>query len=186
MLKRKRIDARFRTDLVAIDGLEHKATFKNIDDGSTFELEFDLIHVTPPMSAPDFLKKSSVADAAGWVDVDKGTLQHKKFENVFALGDCSSLPTSKTGAAIRKQSPVVVSNLTEVMQGRPARSQYDGYTSCPLVTGYNSLVLAEFDYELQPQETFPFDQSEERYSMYVFKRDILPQVYWYGMMKGLV
>lgn len=186
VLKRKRIDARFRTDLVAIDGPEHKATFKNIDDGSTFELEFDLIHVTPPMSAPDFLKKSSVADAAGWVDVDKGTLQHKKFENVFALGDCSSLPTSKTGAAIRKQSPVVVSNLAEVMQGRPARAQYDGYTSCPLVTGYNSLVLAEFDYELQPQETFPFDQSEERYSMYVFKRDILPQVYWCGMMKGLV
>ncbi|MBP6595042.1 MAG: hypothetical protein KA255_18610, partial [Candidatus Obscuribacter sp.] len=64
--------------------------------------------------------------------------------------------------------------------------EYDGYTSCPLVTGYNSLVLAEFDYDLQPQESFPFDQSEDRYSMYVFKKDVLPQIYWYGMMKGLV
>ena len=127
-----------------------------------------------------------MADAAGWVDVDKATLRHNKYTNIFALGDCSNLPTSKTGAAIRKQSPVVVANLVSAMRNQPLSVEYDGYTSCPLVTGYNSLVLAEFDYDLQPQESFPFDQSEERYSMYVFKKDVLPQIYWYGMMKGLV
>ncbi|HMY03195.1 MAG TPA: FAD/NAD(P)-binding oxidoreductase, partial [Candidatus Obscuribacter sp.] len=173
-------------DLIAINGAEHKATFKHLDTGAESTIEFDMIHVTPPMSAPDFIKGSAVADQTGWVDVDKNTLQHKRYENVFALGDASNLPTSKTGAAIRKQSPVVVANLMAAMQGKPLVHLYDGYTSCPLVTGYNSLVLAEFDYDLQPQETFPFDQSEERYSMYVFKKDILPQIYWYGMMKGLV
>ncbi|MBP7579233.1 MAG: NAD(P)/FAD-dependent oxidoreductase, partial [Candidatus Obscuribacter sp.] len=132
------------------------------------------------------IKQSKVADAAGWVDVDKATLRHNKYTNIFALGDCSNLPTSKTGAAIRKQSPVVVANLVSAMRNQPLSVEYDGYTSCPLVTGYNSLVLAEFDYDLQPQESFPFDQSEERYSMYVFKKDVLPQIYWYGMMKGLV
>ncbi|HMW89808.1 MAG TPA: FAD/NAD(P)-binding oxidoreductase [Candidatus Obscuribacter sp.] len=186
VLERKQIETRFRTDLIAINGAEHKATFKHLDTGAESTIEFDMIHVTPPMSAPDFIKGSAVADQTGWVDVDKNTLQHKRYENVFALGDASNLPTSKTGAAIRKQSPVVVANLMAAMQGKPLVHLYDGYTSCPLVTGYNSLVLAEFDYDLQPQETFPFDQSEERYSMYVFKKDILPQIYWYGMMKGLV
>jgi sulfide:quinone oxidoreductase len=138
------------------------------------------------MSAPDFIKQSALADSAGWVDVNKATLQHNRFANVFSLGDCSNLPTSKTGAAIRKQSPVLVANLISQMRGEPLTKSYDGYSSCPLVTGYSSLVLAEFDYDLIPQETFPFDQSEERYSMYVFKKDILPQIYWQGMMKGLV
>lgn len=186
VIERKGIETMFRTDLTEIDGDEKVATFKNLDTGEETKIAFDLIHVTPPMSAPDFIKASSVADAAGWVDVDKATLRHTKFANVFAIGDASNLPTSKTGAAIRKQSPVLVANLLAAIKHLPMPASYDGYTSCPLVTGYNSLVLAEFDYDLNPQESFPFDQSEERYSMFVFKKDILPQVYWYGMMKGLV
>lgn len=186
VIARKNIETMFRNDLIEINGPEHWALFKHLDTGVETKLHFDMIHVTPPMSAPDFIKQSKVADAAGWVDVDKATLRHNKYTNIFALGDCSNLPTSKTGAAIRKQSPVVVANLVSAMRNQPLSVEYDGYTSCPLVTGYNSLVLAEFDYDLQPQESFPFDQSEERYSMYVFKKDVLPQIYWYGMMKGLV
>lgn len=186
VIERKRIKTMFRHDLIAVDGEAKRATFKHLDTGETVVVDYDLLHVTPPMSAPDFIKQSDLADSAGWVDVNKTTLQHNRFANVFALGDCSNLPTSKTGAAIRKQSPVLVANLVNLMRGEPLTKSYDGYTSCPLVTGYSSLVLAEFDYDLIPQESFPFDQSEERYSMYVFKKDILPQIYWQGMMKGLV
>ncbi|MBP9090271.1 NAD(P)/FAD-dependent oxidoreductase [bacterium] len=186
VIERKRINTMFRHDLVAVDGEAKRATFKHLDTGESVDVDYDLLHVTPPMSAPDFVKQSALADSAGWVDVSKASLQHNRFANVFALGDCSNLPTSKTGAAIRKQSPVLVANLISLMRGEPLTESYDGYTSCPLVTGYSSLVLAEFDYDLIPQETFPFDQSEERYSMYVFKKDILPQIYWQGMMKGLV
>lgn len=186
VLERKRIHTLFRHDLVSIDGQKQEAIFKNLDSGESKILSYDLIHVTPPMSAPDFIKHSALADQAGWVDVDRATLQHKRFPKVFALGDASNLPTSKTGAAIRKQSPVLVANLISAMRGQPLGESYDGYTSCPLVTGYHSLVLAEFDYDLQPQESFPFDQSEERYTMYLLKKDILPQLYWLGMMKGLV
>lgn len=145
-----------------------------------------MIHVTPPMSAPDFIKRSPLVAMDGWVEVDPYTLQHKRYSNIFGLGDASNLPTSKTGAAIRKQAPVVVQNLMAAMEGKPLTARYNGYTSCPLVTGYNRLVLAEFDYNGTPMETFPAGQSKERYSMYLMKKYVLPVFYWHGMMKGIM
>ena len=143
-----------------------------------------MIHVTPPQSAPDFVKNSPIANEAGWVDVHKHTLQHNRYKNIFSLGDASSLPTSKTGAAIRKQAPVLVSNLLAYMNDQSLKASYNGYTSCPVVTGYGKLVLAEFDYDQQPQETFPFDQSKERWSMYQLKRHALPWLYWNKILSG--
>ncbi|ADU94456.1 NAD(P)/FAD-dependent oxidoreductase [Geobacillus sp. Y412MC52] len=186
VIQRKNIETKYRVELVEIDGEAKKATFEHLDTNERFTLSFDMIHVTPPMGSPAFIKKSPLADAAGWVDVDPYTLQHKTYENVFGAGDCTNLPTSKTGAAIRKQAPVVAENLLALMNGKPLQARYDGYTSCPLVTGYNKLVLAEFDYDKNPQETFPFDQSKERMSMYVLKRNLLPIIYWNGMLKGLM
>ncbi|GGK26980.1 hypothetical protein GCM10010965_19680 [Caldalkalibacillus thermarum] len=138
----------------------------------------------PEMGPVAFLKNSAIVDQAGWVDVDPHTLQHKKYETIFALGDAANLPTSKTGAAIRKQVPVVVHNLLALKQGRELTAKYNGYTSCPIVTGRGKLIMAEFDYAKQPQETFPFDQSKERYSMFLVKKHVLPRLYWYGMLKG--
>jgi sulfide:quinone oxidoreductase len=107
-----------------------------------------------------------------------------RYENVWSLGDNSSLPTSRTGAAIRKQAPVLVENLRAVLEGREPTASYDGYSSCPLVTGYGKLILAEFDYDGRPAESFPFDQSQERYSMYALKAYGLPEMYWNGMLRG--
>jgi sulfide:quinone oxidoreductase len=103
---------------------------------------------------------------------------------VFSIGDAAGLPTSKTGAAIRKQAPVLVHNLLAAMRGAPIDAAYDGYTSCPVVTGYGKMVLAEFDYDNKPKESFPFDQSKERYSMWLLKTQVLPRLYWYGMLRG--
>jgi sulfide:quinone oxidoreductase len=143
-----------------------------------------MIHVTPPMSAPDFVKRSALANEAGWLDVDRATLRHVRFPRIFGLGDASSLPTSKTGAAIRKQAPVCAANLLASLDGREPTAAYDGYTSCPIVTDYGKLILAEFDYDKNLRETFPFDQSKERWSMYMLKKHLLPQLYWNGMLKG--
>lgn len=185
VIARKAIETRYKHNLVALRPASKEAVFKNLDSGAEVVLKYDMIHVTPPQSAPDFIKRSPLASEAGWVDVNKETTQHVRYANVFSLGDASSLPTSKTGAAIRKQSPVVVKNLLAAMQGRPLPAKYDGYTSCPLVTGYGSLVMAEFDYDLNPQETFPLiDQGKERRSMYLIKRDLLPKLYWHGMLRG--
>lgn len=180
----KGIETKFKYNLVEIRPKSKEAIFNHVETGEELIEKYDLLHVTPPMSAPDFIKRSPLANEAGWVDVDKYTLQHNKFPNIFSLGDASSLPTSKTGAAIRKQVPVLVKNLQHAIKGEPLSAKYNGYTSCPLVTGYRSLILAEFDYDLKPQETFPFDQSKERYSMYLLKRYVLPQLYWHGMLKG--
>ena len=139
----------------------------------------------PPQSAPDFVKQSPLAGSTGFVDVDKYTLQHTRYPNVFSLGDASNLPTSKTGAAVRVQAKILVENLVSLVSGDRLAARYDGYTSCPLVTGYGKLILAEFDYDLVPKETFPFDQGKERLSMYLLKRYGLPPLYWNGMLRGL-
>ncbi len=175
-----------RFHLVEVRGDAKVAVFENLDSGERVEQSYDLLHVTPPMSSPDFIAQSPLAASSGFVDVDKFTTQHVKYQKVFSLGDCSSLPTSKTGAAVRKQAPVLVENLLAARKGAPLPGVYDGYTSCPLVTGYGKLVLAEFDYDGQPAESFPFDQGQERYSMYALKAYGLPQMYWHGMLRGRV
>lgn len=181
---RKEIDVRLKHDLVELHPDRKQAVFEHLDTRERVTIPFDMIHVTPPMGPPDVVKHSPLANVAGWVEVDKFTLQHPRFANVFPIGDCSGLPTSKTGAAIRKQAPVLVENLVSAMNGQPLQARYDGYTSCPIVTGYGKLVLAEFDYEGTPRETFPFDQSKERLSMYLLKAYALPRLYWHGMLRG--
>lgn len=188
VIEKRGIKTHYKMNLVAVDGAKKEATFEVLGpNGPTGEKrveKFDMIHVTPPMSAPDVVKSSALAGPAGWVEVDKHTLQHTRFTNVFALGDVSNLPTSKTGAAIRKQAPVLIENLLAVREGKSPSAKYNGYTSCPLVTGYGKLILAEFDYDGKPQETFPFDQGKERRSMYLLKKHLLPPLYWEGMLKG--
>ena len=185
VVARKGIDVRYEHNLVELRAAEHEAIFEHLQTKERVTIGYDMIHVTPPMGPPDVIRHSELADSGGWADVDKHTLQHPRFANVFALGDSSNLPTSKTGAAIRKQAPVVATNLLHLIDGQALSASYDGYTSCPVVTGYNSLVLAEFDYNKQPEETFPFDQSQERFSMLMLKKYGLPALYWHGMLKGL-
>jgi sulfide:quinone oxidoreductase len=185
--ERGNIQLNFMVKLIEVDGVNKKATFIGIGENNKdkeFIVDFDMIHVTPPQSAPDFIKASPLANNAGWVDIDKYTLQHVKYANIFSLGDAAGLPTSKTGAAIRKQAPVLVENLLSSINHQQLNCKYDGYTSCPVVTGYGKLVLAEFDYDNKPQETFPFDQSKERLSMYILKRYILPWLYWTKILPG--
>lgn len=184
IVARKQIETYFKHDLVEVRARSKEAVFRKTEDGSEVVLPYSLLHVVPPQSAPDVIKQSELASDAGWVDVHKHTLQHVRFPNVFSLGDCSSLPTSRTGAAVRKQAPVLVQNLMAFRAGAELSAQYDGYASCPLVTGYGKLVLAEFDYDGRPAESFPFDQSQERYSMYALKAYGLPQMYWNGMLRG--
>ncbi|GAB4546299.1 MAG: FAD/NAD(P)-binding oxidoreductase [Phycisphaerales bacterium] len=178
------IEVNYHTELTEIRGDRNEAVFRHTQTGEETVRAYDMIHVTPPMGPMDVTKNSPLADDVGWVDVDKHTLRHTRYDNVYALGDCSNLPTSKTGAAIRKQAPTVVQNIIADRARQPAAARYHGYTSCPVVTGYGRLVLAEFDYSKGPCESFPFDQNKERYSMYALKAYALPRMYWHGMLRG--
>lgn len=185
IVKERDIETMFLHHLVEIHPDQKEAVFEHVETGERTTMNYDMLHVTPPMSAPDFIRNSALVNADGWVDLDKYSLQHVRYPNIFGTGDCTSLPTAKTGAGVRKQVPVLVANLLAQMNGAPIpQKTYNGYTSCPLVTGYGKLILAEFDYDSQPVESFPFDQSQERYSMYALKIYALPEMYWHGMLRG--
>ncbi len=194
IVEKRNIDMRFYHNLVEVKAREQIAVF-DVRDAKTGEvlkqeeIEFNMLHATPPQSAPDFLKKNAKlvlpnGPHVGFVDVDKHSLQHNTYKNIFSLGDSAALPTAKTGAAVRKQAPVLVANMKDLMAGNNLSASYDGYSSCPLVTGYNSLVLAEFLYENKYKPTFPINQAKERYDMFLLKRYILPILYWQFMLRG--
>jgi sulfide:quinone oxidoreductase len=183
------IEVRKESQLVEVDGDSNRAVIADTKAGTKETIDYDILHATPPQSAPDWIKPTPLADPAspfGYVQVDKHTLQSPNWPNVFALGDASSLPTSKTGAAIRKQAPILVANLLAAMRGQPLTSHYNGYTSCPLVTSRNRMLLAEFDYDLNRTPSFPLVNTlKPRYDMWLLKRYGLPAMYWNLMVKGL-
>ncbi len=193
VVKRYGIDTRFQHNLVEVRGEQREAVFEvPREDGGKAQviIPYDFLHVTPPQSAPDFIQKSPLAwqegPNKGWVKADKFTLQHPDYPEVFALGDASDLPTSRTGAAVRKQAPALVENLLAVMAGRKPEARYDGYASCPLTTGYGKLLLAEFDYEGKPAPSFPLINTiQERRDMWLMKKYGLPRLYWGFMLRGL-
>ena len=189
VVARRGIEVLLRHNLIEVRPEEQVAVFEVREEGrEPFQEEicFDLLHVVPPMAAPDVVAQSPLAikGQGGWVDVDRLTCQHKRFADVFALGDVSSLPTAKSLAAIRGQAPVLVANLLAQLDGRPLEAHYDGYTACPLITSFHSVVMAEFDYNLQPVSSFLVDPTQERWSMWLVETRVFPWVYWHRVLMG--
>lgn len=196
---------------VKIDGEKREVTFKSVNpeenncivnEGNVLNertegtystvMPYDMLHLAPPQTAPDFVKNSTLTNQAGWLDVNIETLQHVRHQNIFGLGDVAGLPTAKTGAAIRKQAPIVVANILHLMEADSITDlKYNGYSSCPLVTGYGKMVLAEFDYknnflpDPQLKKMLVFDSSKEHWRLWILKKYMLPYLYWNKMMKGI-
>ena len=177
------------SELKAVDADARKASISAVGpSGSDLMLPYDVLHVVPRQSAPEWIKSSplSTGDAGGYVAVDKHTMQHVRYANVFALGDVASSPNAKTGAAVRKQAPVVVENLIAHLQRRPLTASYDGYSSCPIVTSSHDMLLAEFDYDLNLKPSFPgLDPTKPHRAYWYLKKYGLPFLYWNLMLKGL-
>ncbi len=189
VIARYSIEPKLLHNLKAIKAEEKIAVYDIFKDGKPVdevEIPYEMLHVTPPQSSPDFIKRSPISDAEGWVDVNMHTMQHNQYPNIFSLGDAGSTPNAKTGAAIRKQSRVVTGNLFSLEKNGHLDENliYDGYGSCPLITGIGKLILAEFGYENKMSPSFPFNQMKERWTMYHMKKDLLPIMYWHGMLKG--
>lgn len=158
-----------------------------------FSEDYDFLHFTPPMSAPDFVRDSGLGWTEGklaadsWVMVDQETLVHKTYPNIISLGDVAGIPTSKTSAAVRMQVPVAAKNLIALMEGKAPEEKYNGYAACPIVTDYGHVLLCEFDYDKNPCNTFPFsllDTSKELWAAWILKKYILKHVYFQGMLRG--
>jgi sulfide:quinone oxidoreductase len=145
---------------------------------------FDMLHVAPPQVAPAFIVESSVADTAGWCEVDHKTLRHPRYANIFGLGDACSSPNAKTAAAVRKQIVVVAENLLAAREDREFRTFYDGYGSCPHTVERGKVILAEFGFGGKLLLTFKLDPTVPRFLAWLLKARFLPWFYWHGFLKG--
>lgn len=207
--KDRDINYNLKHNLVKIDAQKKLATFKTVvkkkgawdEDLEEYEeiiqdkyitKKYDFIHIPPAMSAPDFLKGSKIAwdrgsaKELGLIKVDKHTLQHLKYKNIFSLGDVAGIPIGKTGGTVRKQAPILVENMLDVMAGGTPTQKFNGYTVCPIVTRYGKVMLAEFDYDMKPTPTIPgIAVEEERWMWWIMKVYILEPMYFYGMLRGL-
>jgi sulfide:quinone oxidoreductase len=191
VVERYGIDARFQHELVEIVPNKKEAIFQlNSDPAkSRVTIPFDIVHVAPPESAPEFIARSPLADPQkrieGWVQVNKFTLQHVNYPNIFALGDVAGTPNAKTAAAAVHQAPVLAANLLSVLRGAEPAARYDGYIACPITTGYGRMLLCELDYSSKPSPRIPaIDTFRERYDMWLLKRYGLPWLYWNVLLRG--
>jgi sulfide:quinone oxidoreductase len=180
----------FFHNLVAVDGPAKKAWFDVVKPDTPvgrIEMDFDMMHVCPPQTAPDFIRVSALADAAGWIDVDQATLRHKTYDNIWSLGDVMNAPNAKTMAAARVQAPVVAENIIADIEGGSPVAQYNGYGSCPLTVERGKIVLAEFGYGGVMLPSFPkaiIDGTKPSRAAWFLKEKLLPPLYWKGMLKG--
>ncbi|MGB6241229.1 MAG: FAD/NAD(P)-binding oxidoreductase [Castellaniella sp.] len=179
-------DPHYGNNLIQVRGEDKIAVFESVVDGQTVreEVAYDILHVVPPQSAPDFIRESPLADANGWLEVDKQTLRHPRYPNVFGLGDCTSTPNSKTAAAIKSQAPVLTCNLLSALRGAGNVESYDGYAACPLTTSRGKVLLAEFTYGGTITPSLPLDPRVPRRFYWWLKRSLLPWFYWNILIKG--
>ena len=177
--------------LVGIEPELKRASFAT--PNGTQRLDYDFIHVVPPMCAPDALGNSPLAwqegpfaDDGNWMEVDRHTMQHPRYPNVFGSGDCVGTPVGKTAASVKAQVPVATANLISLIKGEAMTAQYDGYTSCPLITGVGKGILVEFDYALNMVPSFPFiSPYREHWVPWVMKDRMLLPAY-NAMLRGRI
>lgn len=199
------IKRNFKHTLVEVKGAEKIAVFevknkveKGVDPETKekifeevvekVEKPYDLLHVVPPMSAPDFIVNGPLSypggTAKGWLKVNKETLQHFNYPNIFGVGDVCGTPFGKTGGTARKQVPIMISNLKAVIDGKTPEQKFNGYTVCPLIVKRGEIMMLEFDYDAKPAPSFPLDPTQPRWIWWIFKCYLLPPMYWHGMLMG--
>lgn len=177
------IAVEFNHKLIAIDIGKRQAVFATPSE-DRLEVPYEFIHVVPPMRAPDAVKKSDLSwkegpfAPGGWLEVDKATLQHRRFPNVFGIGDINGPPRGKTAATVKKSAPLVAHNLVQVIAGRASDASFDGYTSCPMITREGSAMLIEFNYEGKLTPSLPMiEPLQDSYMAWLLKYRPLKPAY---------
>ncbi|WP_353662874.1 FAD-dependent oxidoreductase [Hydrogenimonas sp. SS33] len=186
LAKEKNVELRVGTELTAVDVKAKKATLES--DKGTKDIGYDFLHITPPISAPACVADSDLSmqtgERAGFVEVDPVTLQHKRYPNVFALGDVAALP-AKSGAATRDMAIVIQDNVANYLEGRKLDTKYTGYTAVPVKTRYGREMLIEYDRN-GPAPTFPLDPTVPRWIWWELDLHLIRWSYFELMMHGLL
>lgn len=200
------LQTRFRHNLIEIDTKKKIATYQhkyeiksdwdedfeewgNIEKKTeTAKIDYDFIHIVPPMSATQDIRESNLAikdgHYKGWLDVDMETLQHLKYPNVFGIGDICGTPLGKTVPTVAAQALIVEQNLLSVINNKQAGQKFTGYSVCPIKVAYGKVVLAEFDYEGLVENTKMSKLSSE--SLWEYDLHETKKEYWETLLKGNV
>ncbi len=176
-------------ELIAIDPGARVATFRS--PAGPVPMKYDFINVVPPMRAPDVVRTSPLAWQSGpwardgWAEVDRATLRHARYRDVFAVGDIAGVPKGKTAASVKWQVPVAVDHIVADIEGRQSSETYNGYTSCPLITRVGRAMLVEFDYNDNLVPSFPgiIAPLEELWVTWIMKEVGLKPTYL-AMLRG--
>ena len=176
------------SELVSVDAAGQTANIRNVETDEQESLHYDVLNAVPPQSAPDWLKATDLpaaGDKGGFVEVDRQTLRHLRYPNVWSLGDAAGTTNSKSGGSLRKQTKVLAKNLVAARKGKPLPRKYNGYSVCPFTVSRDTVVFAEFDDRYRPMPTIPRVPTwNESKLSWVVDRDMFPQIYWNLILKG--
>jgi len=130
------------------DSIEPERKLVNSVEGES--VPYDLLIMVPPHRGAKVVEDSGLGDRGGWLPTDKFTLRTKAHPDIFALGDCTDIPVSKSGAAAHFQAKVIAENIVADLRGEPATAKYDGHVMCYCDAGYHKGISMSFDYEHPP------------------------------------
>jgi hypothetical protein len=183
------IEKRYDHVLKAIDAGRRAATYAT--PGGDVTTEYDFINVIPPQRAPQVIRDSGLSWGdrwldQGWIEVDRETLRHLRYPNIFGLGDIAGVPKGKTAASVKWHQPVVEDHLVSEIAGREGTATFNGYTSCPMITRIGRAMLIEFDYNDNLTPSFPgiIAPLEELWISWLMKEVALKPTY-NAMLRGL-
>lgn len=183
------IQTHMKHTLKSIEPGAKRAVFVDAD-GIDLEMEYDYIHVIPPQRAPEVIRQSGLSWAdkwtdQGWVECDKASLRHLRYDTIWALGDVAGVPKGKTAASVKWQVPVVEDGLVAAIEEREPTETYNGYTSCPMITRVGRAMLVEFDYNNNLVPSFPgvIAPLEELWISWLMKEVALKATY-NAMLRG--
>ena len=146
------------------------------------EIPYDLLVLIPPHRGARVIEESGLGDAQGWISTDRNTLEVKSVPHVYALGDATDLPVSKSGSAAHFEAKIVAARLLAAIRGeepKPDEATYDGEVMCFLETGYKKATQLVFNYEHPPRPPRP--------SLYYhMEKQLFNRAYWYIVPQGLV
>ncbi|MCB1362194.1 MAG: NAD(P)/FAD-dependent oxidoreductase [Rhodobacter sp.] len=183
------IEKRYAHVLKGIDAQRKVATYATPD--GEVRTDYDFINVIPPQRAPQVIREAGLSWGdrwldQGWIEVDRETLRHLRYPEIFGVGDILGVPKGKTAASAKWHQPVVEDHLVAEIQGREGTATFNGYTSCPMITRIGRAMLIEFDYDDNLTPSFPgiIAPLEELWISWLMKEIALKPTY-NAMLRGL-
>ncbi len=154
------------------------------------EIPFDVLSIVPVNMGDEMIDRSGMGDDLNYIPTDKHTLQSKKYDNIFVLGDASDIPTSKAGSVAHFAGEVLYENILNAIEGRPMTATFDGHANCYIETGFGKGALIDFNYDTEPLPgTFPLpgigpfgllkNTKINHYGKIMFR-----WIYWHMLLRG--